>query len=533
MPLGASQSCEGQGSEGRVLVNDFVDFMFSDSWQDYRQGRRIRDLEDHISSVNHSLSSARASQRRLHSELSKVRGSLEQRLDRLSAAFDAFVEISDVRMTLGLFDAPARVRHQARQLFAAAGPDGEVSDVDGYWLAPALMALRVAMDGVVDPEAMALARARDGRRAAVFHVLGTGLLGGRSTVTAGSLAEVLRVPGATLSRDQRAMWTLAADGYFGAAGRNLVRRRGAEFVGSLSGEQREAAAERLRTVATADAAVVAPPGELEDLKETGVALTAAAGLAAMRTWVETAVAGGSAEPGEEVDPEVRRAVALLVDEGSAPEVPLLARERELRAVIEGTGAEVSTWDGPAGETVELLEKDAGDAEHPGRRAVAVLAGGDLVVAAAQKLAATARADAPYRVRARTRLGLVTITADGPEEESAARLRSMADEVGRVSASRRAGAVVSAAVAAAFVVLAFVAGWGWVLVALAAAALAVQQWYTDAGLRRDAAANAEAVREKLAREIDGRVTVLTEYRARLAADQSKIEQNLKAIREALV
>src|ERR1044072_3511848 len=97
--------------------------MSDDWWAERQQNKRIEGLQEDLSYVSASLSQGRASQNRLNARLPKVRGSLQQRLDRLSAAFDAFVEISDLRVTLGLFDTHGRVRHQARQLLAAAGPE--------------------------------------------------------------------------------------------------------------------------------------------------------------------------------------------------------------------------------------------------------------------------------------------------------------------------------------------------------------------------------------------------------------------------
>jgi hypothetical protein len=524
MPVGASHWCEDAGRGEHDMSDDW--------YTDYRQNKRLRGLEDDLTAVNSSLASARSSQRRLHAELSKVRGSLEQRLDRLSAAFDAFVEISDLRVTLGLFDAQGRVRHQARQLFAGAGPDGEVSDVDTYWLAPALMALRVAVDGVRDGDALDLAGARDAHRAAVFHVLGTGLLGGRDTVTAEMLADALPVPGLALPRHQRAVWTLAADGYFGDAGWELVRRRGAEFVGGLPDDARSAAVEALRTLGTSGATAVSLPRELEGVRDLGVALTAASGLSALRAWVEKALAEHPNEPALEVDPEVRRTLDLLVDEGSPVEMPLLARERELRVVIEGRGSDPQTWDGPAGETLDLLRADAGNAERPGRRAVAVRISGELVLAAADRLAAAARADAPFRVEARTRQGMVTITPDGPDQASLAKARTRIDVSARVSGQRRVAAYVALGVAAAFVVLAVVAGWGWLAVALIGPIVAAYQWRTDISERKDAAGAAAAAHKHLADEIDSRIASLTKARTQLDEEQSTIDENLKVLREAL-
>ncbi|HEV7646770.1 MAG TPA: hypothetical protein VGP26_01290 [Actinophytocola sp.] len=501
-------------------------------WTDYQQNKRLRGLEADLSSVSASLASARSSQRRLHAELSNVRGSLEQRLNRLSAAFDAFVEISDLRVTLGLFDAQGRVRHQARQLIAAAGAAGEVSDVDGYWLAPALSGLRVAVDGVVDGDALSLARARDAQRSAVFHVLGTGLLGGRATVPPEMLAEVLPVPGTTMPRHQRAVWTLAADGFFGPAGWELVRGRGAEFVRALPDDARAAAVEALRTLGTAGAQAATLPREFEGLGDLGSALGAAARLSALRAWVEEGLAGFPNEPAAEVDPQVGTALSLLVDEGSPVELPLLARERELRVVIEGTGSDPSTWDNPVGETVALLRTDANDAEHPGRRAAAVRGCGELVVTAAERLADAARGDAPYQVEARTRQGMVTITADGVDQASVARLRTRIDSIATVSGQRRVIAGVALALAVVFAGIAILAGWGWALVAVVGPIVAAYQWRTDAAERRDAAENAANAHENFAAELERRVATFTECRADLRKRQPAIEEDLKALREAL-
>lgn len=501
-------------------------------WTDYQQNKRLRGLEDDLSSVSASLASARSSQRKLNAELSKVRGSLEQRLDRLSAAFDAFVEISDLRVTLGLFDAQGRVRHQARQLLAAAGPEGEVSDVDGYWLPPALSALRVGVDGVTDTESLDLARGRDAERAAIFYILGAGLLGGRTTVTEAMLADALPVPGTTQPRFQRAMWTLAADGFFGEAGWELVRRRGTEFVHALPADRRAGAVDGIRSIATKGAKVTSVPRDIEGLGDLGSALAAAAGLEAMRTWVEETLEARTNEPPAEVDPAVRPVVELLVDEGSPVELPLLQRERELRAVIEGKGSQPPAWDGSAGDTVDLLRADLADAAHPNRRAVALRSCGELVVAAAEKLAATARTDAPYRVQARTRQGLVTITGDGPDAGSLAKARSRIDSSTQVNSQRRVTAGVAGGVALVFLVLGIVAGWGWLLIAAAAPVVAIVQWRTDVRERQEAAATAVTMHASFAKDIEERVSALTACRAELIERQPKIDEDVKAIREAL-
>lgn len=501
----------------------------SDNWYtDYAQNKRIRGLEEDLSHVSSSLASARSAQRRLRAELSKVQGTLEQRLDRLSAAFDAFVEISDLRVTLGLFDAQGRIRHQARQLLRGEAITGVVSDVEGYWLAPAFVALRAAARGAGDSGSAAAAKELDALRATVFHVLGAGLLGGRETVSAEMLADTLPVPEASLPIPHRAVWTLAADGFFGETGWELVRRRGVEFVRGLADDG--PAVETIRKIGTAAAESVPLPRHFEGASELATALDAAARLAALRAWVDESLAGWRNEQAGEVDPVVRRCVELLVDEGSPEELPLLARERELRAVIESDGGEPVAWDGPAGDTLDLIHADASDSEHPGRRAVAVRICGAHVLTAAERLAETARLPFPERVRARTRQGAVTITRRGVESLEAAHRRI--EVSARVQNDRRYLAYGSLAVAVVFLVLTFAAGWGWVICAFAALGTAAVAWRRDVQTRAEAVRNAQSARAALAEEVDQRVAQLAECRSALTERQSSIDEHLAALRAAL-
>ena len=192
------------------------------TWRDvHRRTSGSEGLEEDLGYVSASLSQARASQNRLKSELSKLSGSIEQRLNRLTAAFDAFVEISDLRVTLGLFDVHGRVRHQTKQLLVGASIE-DVSDADGYWLAPALVALRGVADGAVDPDALSLAQARDPLRTNAFHVLLAATLGGELP----SFSEVVPSIAASVPMYQRAIWLLAADGHFGPEGWEPLRVAG-------------------------------------------------------------------------------------------------------------------------------------------------------------------------------------------------------------------------------------------------------------------------------------------------------------------
>ena len=498
--------------------------MSEDWWAERQQNKRLSGLEEDLSYVSASLSSARASQNRLKAELSKVSGSLEQRLNRLSAAFDAFVEISDLRVTLGLFDSHGRVRHLAKQLLAGAGlPD--VSDVDGYWLAPALVALRGVSDGAVDAESLALATARDPLRTATFHVLFTSVLGGRSTVS--SLAPALLALPAEVPAYQRAVWLLAADGFFGAEGWELARERCAEFVAGVSDGSLATA---LRDVAT-PSTLPQMPKELDGGGSMVTALHACERLTVLRTWVTEALDGYTGEPGLEPDGLARTTLDLLIDEGSAVELPLLARERELRSVIEGTATAKSTWDSPVGSTAELLRADM-VSEHPNRRALAVRASAPVLLTLAEEFATAAVAEPPESLEVRTKHGRVTITPTGPDATSMRQALDLVARSAEVESKRKELAIGAAVVGVLFVVLAVLAGWGWGFLALVGFAVAGYQWYADGRERKNAAEEAERLRKALVSDVDQRVEAFTKARRELADRRPAVTKDMEGLRSAL-
>jgi hypothetical protein len=501
--------------------------MSDDWWTERQQNKRLAGLEEDLTYVSSALSSARASQNRLKAELSKVQGSLEQRLNRLSAAFDAFVEISDLRVTLGLFDSHGRVRHQAKQLLTGAGLP-EVSDVDGYWLAPALLALSGVADGAVDDDALGLAAARDPLRTAAFHVLLTSVVGGRSTVP--SLAPALPALPALpveVPAYQRAVWLLAADGFFGTEGWELARGRCAEFVAGVTDGSLAAA---LRDVA-APKAVVTVPKELDGGGSLATSLQAAEKLTVLRTWVTEALAGYTNEPDAEPDELARRTLDLLIDEGSAVELPLLARERELRAVIEGKETAKSTWDSPAGTAADLLRADLAS-ERPNRKALAVRASAPVLVRLAEEFATTAREEAPASLDVRTRYGRVTITPTGQDDTSMRRALDLVARTANVESQRKYVAIGAGAVGVLLVVLAVFAGWGWVLPGLVALAVAGYQWFADGKERKNAAEEAERSRKALVTDVDQRVEAFAKTRRELQDRQATVDEDLTALRAAL-
>lgn len=506
---------------------------WANDWADYRQYKRIRALEDDLSYMSASLSAARSSTKRLQSQMSKVTGSLEQRLNRLSAAFDAFVELSDLRVILGLFDAQAMVRYRAKQLLDGNPLPGEVSDVDDYWLAPALIAARAAMDGGQDTAALEAAKSRDSLRATTFRVLSRYALSTADEISTGMLDELLPPLTAKSPRYQRAVWTLAADGYLGHAGWALATRRCAEFLDTLTGQELDTAIGRWQGVGS-------PPARQPVLSrnirapEITAAVDACARLSALRGWVADALAGHTNEPERELDPVVRGTLELLIDEGSPSELPLLARERELRNVIESNGQAPppDTWDSPAGDTAALLREDCDNTERPGRRAVVVRGCAAHILAAADRLAATATTPLPAEVEVKTRRGTVTVTPRGADAASLERALRRAAATYRTTENRKWAAYGTLGVGVGLVALAMFAGWGWVFPAVGLLGIGAWLYWKHGEEQRTMRADAVRVQNALRADVEKLVEGFAEARTEVTRLQGGVDDDLKALRELL-
>ena len=117
---------------------------------------RDRLLRKELETQAEALSASRVRQQRdtskLRSELRTMQGSLEARLDALTNAFVAFVELDGIRKQLTAFPQHAEARRYAfqdLQVLLDGGIPPQRPDVDDYWLPPAMSALRP--DGSVDP----------------------------------------------------------------------------------------------------------------------------------------------------------------------------------------------------------------------------------------------------------------------------------------------------------------------------------------------------------------------------------------------
>ncbi len=375
--------------------------MSDDWWAERQQNRRIAELQGEVEAA-YSYAAERS--RTLQSKLSQVQGTIERRLDRLAKSFDAFVELSDVRLELAVFDREALVRHRTRRLLmgiaqgAEDPPPLDMDDVPGYWLKPAAEALSALVRGD-DPAAekyVAEAVARDEDRTTLFLTLGLAVAG-RHTAAVPWLTRTLPALGTTVTNVQRRLWTSCADGAFGEPGRAHVLRRLTEFLEELpadaAGQEldrwRQAVVSRVKPGSTAKL-----PRELQSQKSLIEPAVDGERLKRLRTLVEEGLdADDAATKSDFTD-----LLNTLVDEGSPDERPLVARARELRQIIEhGGGEQPVAWDAPGGTTLDLLRGDAFDRREPGPRSLAIKAGARWLTTVAGDLADKASVAPPAEV----------------------------------------------------------------------------------------------------------------------------------------
>jgi hypothetical protein len=364
----------------------------SDWWldDDYRQNRRIKELQ---TEVNAAYTYAASRSRALQSRLSQVQGTLERRLDRLAKSFDAFVELSDLRLELAMFDRESDVRNRTRRLLMGLARGAEnppplgLDDCPGYWLKPAAEALSALVRGDDEDGEKFAAQAteRDADRTTLFLTLGLAVAG-RYAEAVPWLARALPALGSNVTTVQRRLWIACADGAFGEPGREHIERRLTELIDEMPDnaavEQRVMWGQAAAGGAPSTRSKSSLPRELQAEKSITEPPLAADSLTRLRTRVEAALRPADAEPAA----DFATLLNTLVDEGSPEEGPLVTRARELRQIIEMGGTEKSpAWDAPAGETLALLRADMFEKGVPGPRALAARVGGPWLTAVADGL----------------------------------------------------------------------------------------------------------------------------------------------------
>ncbi|GAA4609076.1 hypothetical protein GCM10023195_36220 [Actinoallomurus liliacearum] len=510
----------------------------SDWWIDARQARQIRGLQEEVSEAYHY---ADRRSRTLQSKLTEVEGTLERRIDRLARSFDAFVELSDLRMEMAAFDREAAIRKETRRLLrslardAADPPRLDPGDCPGYWLGPAAEALSALLRGdeVTAETYAAEASRRDEARTALFLTLALAVAG-RDAEVVPWLARTLPPLGETVTHVQRRLWVACAEGIFGEPGRSHVERRLAEFVEGLPAAA--AAAEgRAWAEKMSAAGGSGETSRLPRLLRNQTALTAppadAARLARLRARIEETLPAAEPPPRTSDDAGSAEFAALLVtlvDEGSPDEAPLIARARELRQIIEnGAAAPPKAWDAPGGETRALLRGDMFDGRSPALRLLALNAGRRWIAGAADDLAEKASRPLPARIQVGVRGWGLSIGPDGPD--STAEAEAGIDAQYAISpTAERAGLALAGAGVLVFIGT-IAAGLG--VLAIIAAVVAVSGavlWIMQRLARRTAVEGAVGEKDRLVREARQIADTLREHRSRYETLATSAAKDREAI-----
>jgi hypothetical protein len=375
-------------------------------WSDYHRERWER---DNIQDLQESVSAASGHASRLRSQLAQVQGDLQQKVNRLAAAFDAFVELSDIRADLAVHGDAAVARHRVRQMLAAvtagqAPASLDLPDVDRYWLVPAARALQARLTGdraAADRHA-AQAVELDAARSAYFLAAATRLAGPSEPDAAQLSALLPTADEPQVNRAQRLAWLATAAGAFGPSAKDVL-------------------VDGLRAAVGAPPAGQPLPEPWAPTTATSAGAAADAVAALHKACIEPEPDAPAADTAEAPSPmlmPLRELVGCLVDEGDEPERALLRRVDELRAVVENGTAPPAyrPWDEPAGTVLELVHADIVSTAPPaGARPVAVRAAGPWLRALARQIADHGRLSSPEATSVRVRGRDVAITADGPDQ----------------------------------------------------------------------------------------------------------------------
>ena len=419
----------------------------ADDWQWFWASEQGRDriLRDELEGLQASSALASARSARLNSQLTQLSGSIESRLSALSTAFDAYVELGDVREQLAGYPDTTAIRRDAASAIDSLSRGGTARHVDSrgvdYWLPHAVNAVAALVQGTPEPETERRAVELD-RDAELFVIAAAGALG-RGEQVASRVPDLLVCDG-SLTAHQSALWSACWGGVYGAVLPEVRRRWSASLAGD---DDLDGWVAWLRN----GSGSVRPEGALAWLDR----LTSAE------------VAIGSVRPHPAVprdapvapDPAIplRAVVSELVARGVPGEAELLLRARELRQQIENPGSGLTQVPTPAGTgcTVVVALRQALTSLPAGsdtQRELLAWVAGPLTQAVGVLTREAAAVEAP-RASARTPGGVVSVTAEGPDPEMLEHVHANVDVLNSPPTRKLYGSAVLAGVLALLAVLA--------------------------------------------------------------------------------
>jgi hypothetical protein len=529
--------------------------------------RRTSLLRDELDAVR---SSASAQTSRLTSQLRTLQGSIETRLTALSAAFDAYVELGDIREQLAGYPDTTVVRRDVMRAVEALAGGRRAERIEdrgeAYWLPHAANAvIGLVHDGTPDEEAERTAQALS-PDAELFVVAACGALG-RGSLVADRLPPLLACDDA-LNDDQVAVWGAAVAGSFGwvlsrirevwtpaldstnaevASWREWCHQRAgvrdvegtigwiAELLGGVelaiaSGDQATATDALIQSAASTRSVRPDPGSASQDAWSPGQPLPAQ--LAPAGTSSGTAASRTADRPVPEA--ALRAVVTHLVAKGTDQEAPLLERARELRRRIEDPGSLAPEDSEPVRTPVVDAVRSAliSTLRASPERGELLTWIGPALRAVAEAEAATLSSLEPVRERVNTADLDIFVTAEGPDTGQVDRARAgiAARYPESTSASAIAGGV--AALFGIIGVVAIILGWGWAFVtAIVTVAAGVVAVRTERA-RRERRASGQAARQRLTADVaEAEQAAATRIDAR-EISRSRVNQLLEFIRSSV-
>ena len=424
------------------------------SWFWAGQGGRDRLLREELEGLQATAYASSAQSARLSSQLRSLQGSIESRLQALSTAFDAYVELGDVREQLAGYPDTSAIRRDVAKGLSVLAEGGVPERVDGrgvdYWLVDAMNEVIRLAPGA--PQG-ASAPAPSSQEHEMFVVAALGWLARGDRV--GDRVAPLLVGDGVLATPQVLLWRAVVHGLFGDV------------------------LDAVRAVWLRDLDLAAPVWEAfaRDAARTS-------GPVEALRWVQDLLRGEWAPPRDAEPPppaDDRAALHTLVDAlvgaGLGDERALLERARVLRARIEEPGAPEADprAEPPRIATTTLVQQALLDPDvtPAARRALAAWVRPGLEAAAAA-ISARVAADEPAPSVARTELGEVAVGTDGPDPQRLAQLDALAVQRSVAPRSRLLAPGVAAGVTlvAGLVLLATRFGGLGVFLLIVAAVLAV-------------------------------------------------------------
>jgi hypothetical protein len=552
-------------------------------WQEQRQNEQLEDLQSEMSFAQQQTS-------RLQSQLSQLQGGLQERVNRLSTAFDAFVELSDLRYEMAGFLEAAELRRYATRVLtamASSTPLPPVAEsVPQYWLGPAIEALIASGQ---DEQALGVAMGLDERRTSTFLALALAALGQRHQVRSEWLDVAFGVLPAdgTVSRIQRALWATAARGGFGADGLALVVKRLQSVAPPTDGwlpklekrgETPRASGTRFEAVAEQETArlrltrirnaiesiagntearepaptlnYISPnsrsnsrPLAQDTTRNTARTAARDSGRGSARDSGRDTRRGSGHDNGRGRGADAARAAApdstaallrLLISEGSEPERESLARVAVLRAQISGAReSAVEQLEDSVGTVEELLADDLSQTDDPHLAATVLRVIGPSVLPAIEDLAQVASRPSPPQIDVTGEAHTIAIRPGGPDQlQLNSAVSAIKQSAGVVTAGKYAVPAVLVGVGAVVAIGLGLVNAIWIVAGLILIGIgAFRYWNIRTAAKNDRTAAADRA-TRLTERCTTAATQLADYTKATESRQASLTADLTTIRQHL-